>query len=86
MVGYYRFILISSGEGTFHFIDLVIFGNYWKERDEKSLTNEVTPSYCGLFSDVACIGYFLVNFYQIVCVLVVSIFLILTQVMYILFF
>ena len=55
-VGYYFFISISSGERTFHFIDLIIFGNYWKERDEKSPTNEVTLSYCGLFSDVACIG------------------------------
>ena len=54
-VRFYFVDLISSGEATSHYIYLVTLCNCWKERDGESLTNEVTPSYCGLFSDAVSI-------------------------------
>ena len=54
-VGYYCFDPISSGEATSHYIYLVTLYNCLKERDDEFPTNEVTPSYCGLYSDTVSI-------------------------------
>ena len=83
---YYCFDSISSREEISHFISLIILCNSSKERGGESPTNEVTSTYCGVFLDLVCIGYFLVYSCWIMCVLVVSVFVILTQMVYASFF